>query len=144
MQKYIFENKEETEFANCSEEKKLEIVKAIAEGRCEKLNRKDSSWAKKPSWSIFFREVYRTLAPVPIPYVIDWPQVPPQFRYFFANRDGMGSISEKLPVEHVQSEMPALAYAGSGDLRNVNPGQYGFKRGTVASINSLIVRPIGV
>lgn len=58
---YEFENKSMLTFIECNDEEKIKIIKAIEEGRCNYFNRRNQTWNKKNSKSIFFHEVYCTL-----------------------------------------------------------------------------------
>lgn len=142
MTKYIFENTEGLTFIQCGHEEKIKIIIAKIARQCQVLVPITRTWHEDRAREVSFDAVYRIL--VPVPCEIDWPQVPPQFKYLFVNHDGKGAISEKIPVE--RRDTPALAHSRYGDSVSIyiSEGDYGFKRGSVCSIDSLVVRPIGV
>ena len=149
MNKYLFENKEKKKFIDCSDEEKLLIVNNIEylQVRTGTRLNSDSIWeAKQADSTIRIHAVYRVLSPKPVPNKIDWSLVPPKYKYLFSSSSGGdGLLTTRLPVERKRGD-DGLRLVLSGERRcfsQVIEGDYGFKRGTVESIDSLLVRPIG-
>ena len=141
MGKYIFENENKTPLEKCTGEEMKTIVHGVGLGHAEFFN---GIWYEKnKSGPLGPLGVYRVRA---VPNQIDWPEVPPRFKYCFVNAYGQGLISVKLPLERERPDEQSVVFVHSGiggDTILINEGDYGFKRGTVESIDSLLIRPIG-
>jgi len=144
MAKYIFENNNKAQFKNCSAEEMQLIAGAIKNGRCELWVSLNNKWMGKGSQTIHLDSSYRVLAPAPTPNVVDWSQVPKEFKYCFSYDSSGGVFSERIPIELETSRGEFfLNIPNIGIRMRVNNQTKGFKRGTVESIDSLLVRPIG-
>lgn len=142
---YEFENRGCLTFIQCGDEERNKIIRAISDGRCEIMD-SNGYWRNKRSRSISFGSICRTLKPEPAPTMnqIDWSLVPKQYKYLYTHKYGSGVLSYHLPVEELQDDLKyAFGSPGFGNFVEVSEFDYGFKHGTVESIDSLLIRPIG-
>lgn len=87
---------------------------------------------------VLFEVVYRIPVPKPTPNEIDWAQFPEWAKSCATDNDGKTYIYSNVALWRGKS------WDTTEDIKDVNISDFpGFKRGTVASIDSLLVRPIG-
>lgn len=147
--KFIFENKELKLFRNCSDTEIRQIIDGFKDGRTMHLSM-EGKFEKRVMEGCTFYGCYRVLAPVPTPNEVDWSQMPGEYRYVFTVSKGESFASNLLPGQVFgMSTPPDIASLERSTLRpamslRMTDGENGFKRGTVESKDSLLVRPVGV
>lgn len=144
MTKYIFENKEEKQLKDCDAEDIKAVVNAVYEGgRCY-YRHKSQRWEEKVNNSVGAGGIYRVIDPGPTPNEVDWSQIPKQLKYCFVEAfSDTGIFTTTIPIEGICKGDWCLTLAPMASCRRHKSGEQGFKRGTVKSIDSLLVRPIG-
>ena len=140
MSEYIFENKDKKEFQDCTGDEMKAIVPGVKLGQVDSFS---GGWFKKDTSSpLSHTGIYRVRKPPVIPNQISWWLVPPEYKYLFSAYHGGGVLATRIPVEEIGSEGIYLA-PGTGSFTQIRNGQYGFQQGTLESIDSLLIRPIG-
>ena len=139
--KYVFENEHGKTFAECSTQERDEIIKAKIVGCCEYVG-ETGEWHLSDSDYLRLNGIYRAQKPASTPNEVDWSQAPKRFKYCFTgHHDKVGIFTTDLPLQRTANMRDYLA--SIGEYLTVLDGEQGFKRGTVESIDSLLVRPLG-
>lgn len=142
--KYIFENKDKRTFQECTGDEMRCIIDGVNDDRAEFI-----TYLPKQRWiskinkkQVLLNGIYRIRDPSSTPNKIDWAQVPPEFRYCYTSLN-WSVLTKRLPLEKVSIEgVPYLtAPVLKCEFIKIDDGDYGFIRGTVDPINSLLVRP---
>lgn len=144
MKEYQFENKEGLTFIQCKDENRNEIINAKISNRCQVREKNSPFWmdcTPESANDINLEGIYRTVKPAPTPNQIDWSLVPKEYKYLITAHHGGGVLTTRIPVEEPKGAY--LMPGAEGELLGISEDTYGFKRGTVRSIDSLLVRPLG-
>ena len=147
---YIFENAELKMAIDCEAEELKMIAIGLKDKRCQEYDGGEL-WEDVGVEKLYIYGVYRVKAPEVTPNEVDWSQFPPEYKYIYTVETGETVASNLLPRQmfSMTMAMPATVagltrsdLAPAKTLRMLD-GEKGFKRGTVASKDSLLVRPVG-
>lgn len=150
--KFIFENKEKKTFAECSPEERNQIIEAKIEGRCEHLGYMSGGWRDDPCNgslhfnALYFDTAYRVPEPTPMSNEINWDHFPSCFKCCATDANGKSYIYSESDRENMRYRRGGFwdFIDAPSDLEQLEVTDFpGFKRGTVAPEDSLLIKPEG-